>query len=143
MHFCPSINCRKWYHSNCLVLRQSLDTISHPATRAIRLLANDPDSAAPFVMFGHFAEPESRDIVPDSTEQVSIIAYTLVLSLVPFPKSVVRVVHCVHLWYLNIVVLLEEKSESDMEVRTPSASVAVGRKRAEESELRDPPHVVL
>ena len=41
------------------------------------------------------------------------------------------------------MVLFEEKSESDMEVRTPSASVAVGRKRVEESELRDPPHVVL
>ena len=41
------------------------------------------------------------------------------------------------------MVLFEEKSGSDMEVRTPSASVAVGRKRVEESELRDPPHVVL
>lgn len=89
MHFCPSVNCRKWYHSNCLVLMQHLDTTSHPATRAIRLLANDPDSEAPFVMFGHFSESESREIVPDSTEQVSTIAHNLILSLVPFPQSVV------------------------------------------------------
>ncbi|KAM5546059.1 hypothetical protein V8D89_000185 [Ganoderma adspersum] len=72
MHFCPSTNCRKWYHSNCLILMKHLDTTSHPATRAIRLLANDPDSEAPFVMFGHFSEPESREIVPDSTEQMTI-----------------------------------------------------------------------
>ncbi|KAI1792725.1 hypothetical protein LXA43DRAFT_918496 [Ganoderma leucocontextum] len=72
MHFCPSLNCRKWYHSNCLAVMQHIDTTSHPSTRRIRLLANDPDSEAPFVMFGHFSEPESREIVPDSTEQMSI-----------------------------------------------------------------------
>ncbi|PIL28890.1 hypothetical protein GSI_08936 [Ganoderma sinense ZZ0214-1] len=72
MHFCPSVNCRKWFHARCLALMQNLDTTSHPMTRAIRLLANDPDSQAPFVMFGHFAGPESREIVPDSTQQMTV-----------------------------------------------------------------------
>ena len=99
MHFCPSLNCRKWYHSKCLALMQNVDTTSHPSTRSVRLLANDPDSEAPFVMFSHFSEPESREIVPDSTEQVSALAEIAFLSMVPSPPN-----HCSshRVWPLRI-----------------------------------------
>ena len=72
MHFCPRLDCRKWYHSSCLSVLKFVDATAPPSTRGIRLLAVDPDSEVPFVMFGHFCEPESRDIVPDSMEQVSV-----------------------------------------------------------------------
>ncbi|TBU47186.1 hypothetical protein BD309DRAFT_988284 [Dichomitus squalens] len=72
MHFCPRLDCRTWYHSSCLPHLNAVDVVAPPSTRGIRLLAVDPDSEAPFVLFGHFCEPESRDLVPESTEQMTV-----------------------------------------------------------------------
>lgn len=60
MHFCPSLECRKWYHASCLEISRSIDT-SPVETRGLRLLATDPDSEAPFATFAYFAERESAE----------------------------------------------------------------------------------
>ncbi|KAI0752560.1 hypothetical protein C8Q80DRAFT_1146905 [Daedaleopsis nitida] len=48
MHFCPSLRCRKWYHTSCLHTMGYLDTISPTSTRGHRLLAVDPDKDMQF-----------------------------------------------------------------------------------------------
>lgn len=76
MHFCPSLSCRKWYHTSCLLTKQRM-LLSLPAeaqdpkhnvidplpaqTRNLRLLAVNPDEEVPFTTFEFFYEPESHD----------------------------------------------------------------------------------
>ncbi|KAI0357744.1 hypothetical protein OH77DRAFT_1450282 [Trametes cingulata] len=66
MHFCPSLQCRKWYHSSCLKsMTDQLDTLP-TQTRGLRLLAVNPDEEIPFVTFEYFYEQESQsDITHD------------------------------------------------------------------------------
>ncbi|KAJ8488571.1 hypothetical protein ONZ51_g3483 [Trametes cubensis] len=61
MHFCPSLKCRKWYHSSCLeVMQGNLDELPLE-TRNLRLLANNPDEEVLFVDFGYFYEKEAHE----------------------------------------------------------------------------------
>lgn len=84
MHFCPSLECRKWYHASCLEISRSIDT-SPVETRGLRLLATDPDSEAPFATFAYFAERESAEDLM-SIDQVILTPVPLDFSL-DFPSS--------------------------------------------------------
>ncbi|KAL7284789.1 hypothetical protein ACG7TL_002096 [Trametes sanguinea] len=70
MHFCPSLNCRKWYHTSCLLASNNLDLL--PAqTHGLRLLAVTPDEEALFATFEYFYEQESAEDM-SNTDQVSL-----------------------------------------------------------------------
>ena len=73
MHFCPSLKCRKWYHSSCLeVMQGNLDELPLE-TRNLRLLANNPDEEVLFVDFGYFYEKEAHEgmMLTDMVSQVA------------------------------------------------------------------------
>ncbi|KAI0366548.1 hypothetical protein BV20DRAFT_1002180 [Pilatotrama ljubarskyi] len=68
MHFCPSLKCRKWYHSSCLRnMLDQLDTLP-PQTRGLRLLAVNPDEEVPFASFEYFYELESQSDITHADE---------------------------------------------------------------------------
>ncbi|KAI9069051.1 hypothetical protein FKP32DRAFT_1641437 [Trametes sanguinea] len=60
MHFCPSLKCRKWYHTSCLLASNNCDPLPGQ-TRGLRLLAVAPDEEALFATFEYFYEQESTE----------------------------------------------------------------------------------
>ncbi|KAI0329779.1 hypothetical protein GY45DRAFT_1304152 [Cubamyces sp. BRFM 1775] len=82
MHFCPSLRCRKWYHSSCLgLMHDNLDKLP-PETRNLRLLANNPDEEVLFVLFGYFYEKEAHEDMM-LTDMVTIHEALLMLDRSP------------------------------------------------------------
>ncbi|KAI8996685.1 hypothetical protein BD414DRAFT_455692 [Trametes punicea] len=92
MHFCPSLKCRKWYHSSCLQTIRGNTDVLPTETRGLRLLAVNPDEEVLYTTLEYFYEQDALDNVP-STDKVSIHAALLMLDRSPdivahLPQSV-------------------------------------------------------
>ncbi|CDO77753.1 hypothetical protein BN946_scf184993.g16 [Trametes cinnabarina] len=97
MHFCPSLDCRKWYHSSCLEVSKHIDLLP-PETRGLRLLAVSPDEEVLYATFEYFYDSESLGGMPP-TAKVSLPEALVMLDRSPeivahLPSSLLAIAQC-------------------------------------------------